>query len=418
MRTRMERRIRISALAFVLLAFSFCGGGGEAPEGTSSSHDAGSPAVAAETHAHPEIAVSSDKQKSWGLRVGEVREETLTGRLTVPGTIALNENRTAHVSSFVSGQIASLQADLGTAVRKGQPLLIIHSPAFAQAQADFLDARARYNLGLADFKRAEALWQAKAIEEREYLRRRAENEKLATEYGALGSKLHSFGLTHEDIEKLIEKCRLVETQEYKCELADPNLVLSASLSGTVIFRDAVAGDPVEPNKILFTISDLGSLWANLDVPEKDIPFVGAKSRVSIRSGLFPGRDFAAKISRISDVVEERLRTLKVRVEVDNASGLLKPNMYVQGMIEHTASTWAGVLAVPEEAVQTLENEKIIFVREKEGVFAARHVRLGDRVGDRRIILDGLTEGETVVLEGAFTLKSELTKAAAGHAHVH
>lgn len=418
MRTRMERRIRVIALAFGLLAFSFCGRRAESPGGAFSSHDEESPAVAVEHHEHPEITVSPELQKSWGLRVGEVRRETLAGLLTVPGTIVLNENRTAHVSSFVSGQIASVEADLGLEVRKGQPLLTIHSPEFARAQADFLDAKARYELGLADFKRAEALWQAKAIEEKEYLRRRAENEKLATEYGVLGSKLHSLGLTHEDIEKLIEKCRLVETQQYKCELADPNLVIFATLSGTVIFRNAVVGDPVEPNKVLFTISDLRALWAYLDVPEKDIPFVGANSRVLLRSGLFPGRDFTSKINHISDVVDEKLRTLRIRAEVDGAAGLLKPNMYIQGIIEHAAPDWTGVLALPEAAVQTLESEKVVFVREKEGVFAARPVRIGERVGDRRIILDGLAEGETVVLEGAFTLKSELTKAAAGHAHVH
>lgn len=418
MKTRMKKRILTAALAAGFLALIFCGGGGESPPGVSSSHDDESAAVATETHAHPEIEVSPEMQTAWGLRIGKVTREDLTGRTYVPGTISLNENRTAHVSSFVSGQIAALSADLGMAVRKGQPLLTVNSPEFAQVQADFLEARAKYNLGLADFRRAEALWQAKAIEEKEYLRRRAESEKLATEYGALGSRLHSFGLTHEDIEKLIEKCRLVETQEYKCELADPNLTIQAPLSGTIIFRDAVVGDPIEPKKILLTVSDLGTLWGHLDVPEKDIPLVGPESRVSIQSDLFPGRDFAAGISYISDIVDEKLRTLRVRVEVDNAAGLLKPNMYVRGIIEHSASGWTGVISVPEEAVQTIEEEKVVFVREKEGVFTARHVRVGDRVGARRVILEGLAPGEMVVLEGAFTLKTELSKSAYGQGHVH
>jgi cobalt-zinc-cadmium efflux system membrane fusion protein len=418
MSSRTEKKLQVFALACGLLALACCGGGTESPPEDSSSQVEESPAAAALTHEHPELEVSPAKQKAWGLRVEEVRRRTLTGRTTVPGIIALNENRTSHASSFVRGQIASLAVDLGFAVRKAQPLLTINSPDFAQAQADFLEARARYNLGLADFRRAEALWQAKAIEEKEYLRRRAENEKLATEYGALGSKLHVFGLTHEDIEKLIEKCRLVETQEYKCEVADPNLTILAPLAGTVIFRDAVVGDPVEPNKILFTISDLRTLWASLDVPEKDIPYVGADSRVTIQSALFPGREFAATINYVGHVLDEKLRTLRVRAEVDNNLGLLKPNMYVQGFFERAASQWTDVLAVPEDGVQTLEAEKIVFVREKDGLFAARHVRLGDRVGDQRIVLEGLAEGDFVVVEGAFTLKTELSKAAFGHGHVH
>lgn len=416
--TGIEKRIQAWAFAFCILALLSCGGGSDSLEETPRSADQERQDVSVEAHEHPELKVPSELQKSWGLRIGKVTREEIAARTTVPGVIALNDNRTAHVSSFVHGQIGSLAVDLGASVRKGQPLLVVNSPEFAQVQADFLETRARYNLGLADSRRAETLWQAKAIEEKEYLRRRAETEKLATAYGALGSRLHSFGLSHEDIEKLIEKCRLVETQEYKCELADPNLSILAPLSGTVIYRDAVVGTPIEPNKILFTISDLRRLWAILDVPEKDIPIVGEGSRVSIQSTLFPGREFAAKISYLGDLVDEKLRTLKVRVEVDNAAGLLKPNMYIQGVFEYQADRWSDVLAVPEEAVQTLDDEKIVFVRKEEDVFEARHVLVGDKVGNRIIILEGLTEGDVVVLEGAFALKSELSKASFGHEHAH
>jgi len=417
MTRRQAHPIRVLAAAAAALVLIHCGGGAKTPPAPVEPHDQAAGAVVG-AHDHPRLEIPADRQRAWGLEIGEVRRVDLTGRIAVPGIMALNENRTAHVSSFVRGQVASLSADLGAKVREGQPLLVVNSPEFAAAQADFLEARARYNLGLTEYRRAEALWQAKAIEEKEFLRRRAESEKLAAEYGALGSKLHSLGLTHEEIDALIEKCRLVETQEYKCEVADPRLPLLSPLAGTVIYRDAVVGAHVEPGAVLFTVSDLSALWANLDVPEADIPSVGAGSRVSVRSALFPGREFPARIGVVSDVVDQRLRTLRVRVEVDNGAGLLKPNMYVEGLIEHAAAAWTGVLAVPEDAVQTLEDERVVFVREKEDVFAVRHVRLGDRVGGSRIILDGLEEGEAVVLKGAFTLKSELTKGAAGHGHIH
>lgn len=416
---RRERWLRMSAVTLGLLALAFCGGGPEPPAAAvgTDAHDAATPAPAAGgEHEHPHLRLPPEKQAAWGLRVGEVRRESLAGRSLAPGVMALNENRTAHVSSFVPGRIASVAADLGQTVRKGQTLLTVNSPAFAQAQADFLEARARYQLGLAESRRAEALWQAKAIEEKELLRRRAEYEKLAAEYGALGSKLHSLGLTHEEIDKLIEKCRLVETQEYKCEVADPHLPLLAPLAGSVIFREAVVGAPVEPDAVLFTVSDLRTLWALLDVAEKDIPLVGADSRVSVRSTLFPGREFPARVGAVSEIVDEKLRTLRVRVEVDNGLGLLKPNMYVQGVFEHAGAARADVLAVPEEAVQTLDGAKVVFVREEGDLFAARAVRLGDLVGDRRIVLEGLEEGDQVVLEGAFTLKSELSKSGFGHVH--
>ena len=395
--------------------------GGHAHEGEEAAHthDAGmEPAAAEGGQEHRHLDVTQEKQSAWGIRVGHVHKESLTARISLPGVLALNQNRTAHVSAFVHGQISDLSVDLGRTVRKGQSLLTLNSPEFAELQADFLQSRAAFNLSRREYQRAESLWEARAIEEKEYLRRQAEHERLTTEYGALGSKLHSLGLTHDQIDLLIEKCRLVEEQEYKCDVADPHLPLLAPISGTVIFRDAVKGAHIEPETILFTISDLGTLWAHLDVYEKDIPLVSPQSRIQIQASLYPEKVFPAKITYISNLVDEKLRTMKVRVEVENPQGLLKPNMYVQGLLESAILGGEKVLAVPEEAVQSLDGGKIVFVREAPEVFAVRHVRIGDLVGDHRIILAGLTEHEDVVLKGAFTLKTELSKGTFGHSHVH
>jgi cobalt-zinc-cadmium efflux system membrane fusion protein len=452
---KLHQIVLLSVLCFGLLAF--CGGGkpaaqgehthegesatyaheseesaqaeqeaetaGHTQEGEEADHmheqEGETPQEKAETEEeHQHVTVPAEKQKAWGIGVGHVQKESLTARIVLPGIMALNENRTAHVSAFVHGQIDSLNADLGHQVRRGQALLTLNSPEFAQIQADFLQARARYNLSRSEYERAQALWEAKAIEEKEYLRRQAENEKLATEYGVLGSKLHSLGLTHEQIETLIAKCGLIKEQEYKCEVADPLLPILSPISGTVIFRDVLKGAHIEPEKILLTISDLGRLWALLDVYEKDIPLVKKESRVSIQASLYPGRSFPARITYISNLIDEKLRTMKVRVEVENPDGLLKPNMYVQGVLESRINDGEKVLAVPEEAVQSLDGEKVVFVRESGDVFAVRHVRIGDKVGDHRIILAGLTELEDVVLKGAFTLKTEISKGTFGHSHIH
>lgn len=436
----MKTEPRFIFLVFCILVLAFCSGAENPAVETAHTHEGEDPGQAAHTHegeeaalsheadegaapaegehAHRHLDVTRERQKAWGIRADHIHKESLTARVSLPGVLALNQNRTAHVSAFVHGQIATLSVDLGRRVRKGQRLLTLNSPDFAELQADFLQARAAYNLSRAEYQRAKSLWEARAIEEKEYLRRQAEHEKLSTEYGALGSKLHSLGLTHDQIDELIAKCRLVEELEYKCEVADPHLPLLAPLSGTVIFRDAVQGAHIEPEQILLTISDLGSLWAQLDVYEMDIPLVTPESRVSIRSDLYPDREFPARITYISNLVDEKLRTMKVRVEVENPQGLLKPNMFIQGVLESEIRGGEKVLAVPEEAVQSLDGEKIVFVREAAEVFAVRHVTIGALVDGHRIILSGLTERENVVLTGAFTLKSELSKGTFGHAHVH
>lgn len=92
-------------------------------------------------------------------------------------------------------------------------------------------------------------------------------------------------------------------------------------------------------------------------------------------------------------------------------------MYVQGEVENRLEQ-KDLLVVPEQAIQTLEGEKVVFVLEKGDIFAVRHVKLGYKVGDNRIITQGLSEGDLIVVRGAFYIKAEMSKATFGHAHVH
>jgi cobalt-zinc-cadmium efflux system membrane fusion protein len=209
---------------------------------------------------------------------------------------------------------------------------------------------------------------------------------------------------------------LVEKGEL-CELADPNLSILSPVEGKVIFRDVIVGEHVEPQKILFTVSNLNTLWAHLDAYEKDLPYISKKSEVAIKSALYPEKEFTGKIAYISDLVDEKLRTIKIRVEVNNDEGLLKPNMYIQGNVENR-QTEKKMLAIPEEAIQNINGAKIVFVLEEKNVFAVIHVELGERIGNKRIIAKGLEEGEKIVIKGAFHLRAELTKQSFGAAHVH
>jgi len=370
-----------------------------------------------EEHQHQTLMLSEEKQKEWGIVVGSPIKQTAHSHIEIPGTLKLNQNKTAHISSFVHGQIESLSTDLGDQVKKGQPLLVINSPDFAKTQADFLRTRANMIFSQKEFERAEMLFQEKAIEEKEFLKRKAEYEKLATQFGAIGSELHSYGITHEQIDQLIKKCEALRDKEYKCEIAEPFLPILAPISGTVIFRDAVKGEHIEPEKTLFIISDLTTLWSELNAYEKDIPYIQIDSQVFIRSSLYPEKSFPAKITYISDVIDTQLRTIQIRAEAKNSEQLLKPNMYITGFIQ-SHNIKQEVLLIPEEAVQNLNGEKIVFVLNPKQEFEVRPIKLGDKIGDQRAISKGLTEHEKIVLKGAFTLKSEINKAEFGHQHTH
>jgi cobalt-zinc-cadmium efflux system membrane fusion protein len=374
-----------------------------------------SPSTEGKEHVH--IEISSEKQKEWGIMTGSPFLQNISSQITLPGSLSLDQNKTAHITSFVHGQISDISTDLGKKVRRGQTLVTINSPDFGKAQADFLETRAALNLSQQEYDRAKRLREEKAIEEREYLRRKAEYDKLSTEYGALGSALHSYGITHEQIDALIAKCDALEEAEYKCEIADPNLAILSPLSGTVIFRDAIIGAHIEPENILFTVSDLSTLWAILDAYEKDIPHIRKDSHVHILSPLYPEKKFPGKITYIGETIDPKLRTVKVRVELPNTEGLLKPNMYIQGILQNQTQS-NNVLTVPEEAVQNMDGKKVVFVMESQGIFAARDVQIGNKIGFRRIITEGLKPEDYIVLEGAFTIKTELKKGTFAHQHVH
>jgi cobalt-zinc-cadmium efflux system membrane fusion protein len=351
-------------------------------------------------------------QRKWGISLGRVSKVSVSSAVTLPGVLALNQARTAHISSLLEGKVISVGADLGDQVHKNQILLVVHSPAFAQAKTAFLQARAKLNLSRQEYDRAKRLLKDQAIDQKEYLRREAEHESAATEYAVLESNLHSFGLVQGQIEELIRRYSQVSDDTSLDELADPYLKILSPIDGRIIFRDVIIGEPVKPEKILFTASDLSTLWAIMDARENDLAHLSPGRSVAVRCQAYPDRSFQGRVFQIGDVVDEKLRTIKVRAEVRNDGLLLKPNMYIRGLIENSV-TASQVLAVPEEAVQNIEGEPTVFVLEREGVFAVRPVEVGEKAGSRRVILKGLDGPETLVVAGAFNLKAELLKSTLG-----
>jgi cobalt-zinc-cadmium efflux system membrane fusion protein len=369
-----------------------------------------------------QVHVEPGMREHWGIETSEVTLTDRTAEAVLPGVVALDLDRTVQITPLLSGQIASIHVDLGDHLAAGDSVLTLKSPEFTRAQSEFLDLMARATLARREFDRAQALLPQQAIEEREYQRRQAEYESLVTALGAAESLLHAYGLDHDRVDALRLLCADVLTGGRDCEVADPRLPLTTPLAGTVIQRDAILGENVGPDRVLFTISDLSRLWVNLDAYEYQLAALRVGAEVALLSDFHPDRPLTGRIAWISDSVDEHLRTVRVRVTVRDPDRLLKPNLFVQGLVLGTSDH--PQTAVPDEAVQYLEGAPVVFVLsppepgENHEVFIARPVRPGASVGGLRIILEGLQAGETVVVRGAFTLKTELIKGSVGHEHVH
>jgi len=411
-----ETPFLLALLFFLLLS---CSPGGTNQGETSAE---GASEAAAEAEHAEEVHLEPGDAETWDIAVGPVEFTDVTGELELPGVLTTNQNRTARISPLVAGQIASVMVDLGRRVERGQTLAELNAPEFTRAQTEFLQAAAQAKLSQKDFERARGLRAQQAIEEREFLRRESIFEQDMARMRAAEVMLHSLGVDEERMRSISLGLDLnVPLEDHSA--VDPLLAIRSPLSGTVLTRDAVLGDYVDPDQVIFTVSDLSSLWAELDAYEQQLPSLASSADVVIRSPLFPDQDFPGRITFISDEVDEELRTIGVRVEVPNAERLLKPNMYVNGFMR-VRTPGERHMVVPPDAVQLLEGRQVVFVEEPaepgedHRVFQAVDVVPGETLTIGRIVLEGLEGSETIVTRGAFTLKAEMTKGAGGHQHVH
>jgi cobalt-zinc-cadmium efflux system membrane fusion protein len=388
----------ISLTALVLLAGAACTG----TSATNATPAAGEPKTAESTEEKNAVRANGDLQKKWGIGLGQATRASVVAAIVIPGTLGLDPQRTARISSLLDGQVIFVGVRAGDEVRRGQALVTIHAPALAHAKTAYLLAGARLELARREMERADVLLKQEAIDRREHLRRRAEFENASIEFAVAESNLHSYGLDQAAVERLLRDARQPRTGTAAMDdLAEPYLALTAPMAGHVIDQNAINGQHVEPQQTLMTIADLSTLWAVLDAREADLPHVGRGQAVRVTTSVYPDRAWQGRVDHVGDVVDEKTRTVQVRVVVPNGDRLLKPNMYVRGELPDAVSA-RDVLTLPEEAVQTISGEPVVFVRQG-----------ADRVGARRTVTRGLDGSEAVVTAGAFNLKAELLKSTLG-----
>jgi cobalt-zinc-cadmium efflux system membrane fusion protein len=193
------------------------------------------------------------------------------------------------------------------------------------------------------------------------------------------------------------------------------LAVAAPLAGRITERAVTAGETVSPEKPLFTVVNLETVWVQLNVYPRDLSSIRAGLPVTLTTESVPGKQFAGTVAHVGDVVDETTRTVKVRCVIPNPSGPLKPEMFVRGRIA-TPARRRGI-AVPRDAVQTHEGKTVVFTPgDHPGEFEAKEVHTGETLGGRTVIASGLQPGDPVVTRGAFTVKAQAMKSELGHEH--
>lgn len=191
------------------------------------------------------------------------------------------------------------------------------------------------------------------------------------------------------------------------ELIGKPLELKAPIDGSVIERNQAVGELVDKSSAIYVISDPSDLWVIAEIKESDIAAVRVGQDTMFTVLAYPGETFRGKVVRVGNKVEEQSRTVETRIEVDNSDGRLKPGMFAD--VEIVTTVEKDVLAISDQALQSVEDGQIVFVVIGDGKFEKRVVKLGMEQHGRVQILEGVKAGENVVTEGSFILKSEMLK---------
>lgn len=333
------------------------------------------PVYEGEAGGNREVEIGPEKIQKLGVRTEVLALRTLVREVRALGSLQVDERRVRAVTPRFEGWVRRLRVNAtGQAVRRGQILLDAYSPDLLTAQREYLIAR----------QGVEAL-------------RRASPEALATARrlaeGAL-ERLRYWDIAADDLRRLEETGTPLET-----------LPLRAPISGTVLEKPAVEGLRFMPGEVLFRIADLGSVWLLADVFERDLDWVRVGQTLRVRLDAYPEREFGGRIGFIYPTATAETRTVKVRIELPNPEGLLRPGLYGSVSLAAAGRPEAR-LAVPDSAVLDSGTRKLILVRKGEGRFEPREVRLGRYADGYFEVLAGASAGETVVTRANFLIDAE------------
>jgi Cu(I)/Ag(I) efflux system membrane fusion protein len=285
--------------------------------------------------------------------------------IRLSGKVHADESRRAEISARVSGRIEKLYVNVtGQYVRAGERVASVYSPELVSAQKELLEA----------------------------LKMQSSNPSYLD---AARRKLRYWDFSEEQIRRIEESGQVQRTMD-----------VIAPGGGTVLARMVSDGDYVSQGQSLFAIADLSRVWVLFDAYENDLAWLRKGSIIRLTLAGVTGREFSAPITFIDPVIDASTRVARVRVELPNPDGTLKPEMFASGVVKSMLPGKGDHLVIPKSAVLWTGTRSVTWVRDMEAdapSFMFREIQLGAQTGDFYVVESGLVEGEHVVTQGAFTI---------------
>lgn len=352
------------------------------------------------------VHLTKAEMENTAIEIREAQPGKLKIELSVPGEIRLNADRMANVVPHLTGIVRKITKSVGDAVVTGETMAIVESRELVDARSSLHASHERLVLAALHFQREEGLWNKKISSEQDYLLAKQELSEARIELESAKQKLLALGFSSNYVETL--------PHDPKEVIADLNI--TAPFSGRVIERTITLGELLREDTVAFVVADLSTVWVDLSIHQKDLPFVSEGQRVVISLGRsIP--DAEGRISYLSPVIAKETRTALARVVLPNPDGHFRPGLFITATL--TGAELPVSVMVPKSALQNLDGETVVFIRHLDG-FKSQPVTTGRMSKTNAEVLSGLAPGQAFVAHGAFELKAKIVTSTmdshAGHGH--
>ncbi len=359
------------------------------------------------------VELNPEAQRNANLGLASVSEQKIEEMIKATGVVSPDETRVAHIFPLAQGIAEKPYVRLGDHVQAGQPLLLYDNIELGETVGEHLSLhgevekeKAQLEVARKSLDRANTLIKVEAISPRDYELRKAEElqaeaavQSKEAELARSEEKLHRFGLTEEQVQRLRVSGEGHRTASHN--------ILRAPFAGIITKYDVSQGESVAREKELFTLVDASSVWVLGDVYEKDLGRIPNRGDCLVTVSSYPNERFRGQITYLSDFLDPNSRTAKLRCVVPNKDGRLKLEMFADVLIPTRSAAVAAV--VPSAAVQDIDGKPVVFVQRDATHFEKREVTLGERGEQEAQILSGVRPSEKVVTAGSFYLKSALMR---------
>lgn len=347
-----------------------------------------------EEHEHSEaIKIDEGVLEEFNIETGVAGPGKIEVEKTVPAEVVFNADHLAHITPRVPGVACEVRKNTGDKVKAGDVLAIIESRELADAKAAYLAASEKYTLAEANFKREERLWQKKISAEQEYLDAKSALADARISLRSSEQKLHALGFSEEYLKDLPNR---PDESFIKYEIVSP-------IDGTIVEKHIVLGEVLKEDSRAFVVADLSTVWVNLNIHQKDLPFIKTGQKVTITAGKLKA---SGEIDYVSSVVYEETRTTSARIELPNTDQNWRPGLFATGKI--VVEDINAEIVIPRDAIVMINGRDCVFIKTKDG-FEPQAITLGRGNEINIEVVSGLIAGQEYVVKGAFTLKSELKK---------